>query len=810
MPITIAVDGRQIECEPGELLIAVAERAGIYIPRFCWHPRMEPVGACRVCLCEIKGSPPIPGTTELRPQTACTSVVRDGMVVETQFTNAKIKSSQNTILELLLINHPLDCPICDRGGECPLQDQTQDYGPSESRYVEPKRRFVKPVAISPLVNLDRERCILCYRCTRFCEEISGDTMISTMERGPRAYIYPFEGDDFDSYFSGNTVQICPVGALTSTPYRFQARPWDLNPEPTTCNLCAAGCAITADVRISDGRLVRVSARVDEDVNEEWLCDKGRYGHAWVSSTDRLQEPLIRRGADLVASSWDEALGVLAERLTSVDARAALLLGGSLADEDYYTAGKLARCVLRTNNVDHRLGGGMSAEALVAPVTYEQLLGSDLVVAVSADLREELPLAYLRLRVAASAGKLRLVFVHPRRVGPDGSAQISPLPASEALVGAAIAAALGRPIAAGAEVLAAAAGVPAAELRALGDSLRRAERPVILLGSQAVGPDVVQAWREVADGTGAVLGWAPRRAGEFGALAAGAHPELLPGWRRASSESDRADVAGAWGAEIPSAPGLDASGILRAAADGDLELLWLIGADVLADAPDAKLPARALQGARFLVVQDVQRSDLLPYADLVLPAAAFAEREGTLTNFEGRRRSLRAAVDPPGAARADYAILAEVARRAGRSIGCRRLSDARSELEGFLQAPGASAASGATLRVSIPARDGSRPLRLLTYRLLYDEGSRARHTEGIRKLTLAAFVELHPDTASELRLTDGQTVAVSSDHGSITLSARVSARTRPGVAFVPYRQTGPSARELLALGDPAPAVSVEGA
>jgi len=812
--LTITVDGRAIGAEPGELLIAAAERGGIYIPRFCWHKRMDPVGACRMCLVDIEGSPPIPGTPQRRPQTACTTPVRDGMVVYTQFTSPQVNDAQKTILELLLINHPLDCPICDRGGECPLQDQAQDYGPAESRFVEQKRRFRKPVAISPLVNLDRERCILCYRCTRFCEELSGDALIGVMDRGPEAYIFPFYSFDragntapprtppetpaedyvrgpvaddinetFDSYFSGNTIQICPVGALTSTEYRFMARPWDLGIVASTCNLCACGCSLNVGVRTQDGNVARFSAGTNEDTNEEWLCDRGRFGNAYISAPERLTQPMTRsQDGELREVSWDEAFRVVRERLgPMVDGGrpAGLIAGESLCDEDYYTAQKFARCVLGTNNVDHRLDGGMSADALLPPqLTYDAVLASDLVVLVGLDVREELPILFLRLRIAATKRGLPIAIVHQREIALSELAKIrvSPMPGAEA---------------------------EAVDDASLGEALRSAERPVILLGPRVMDVSSIAAWSALAERTNARVSCAPRRANTYGALAAGAHPQLLPGWRRLDDDAARGAITDAWGPEVSSSPGLDVAGMLAAAADGRLDALWLVGADVVGDVPDARLGSAGLAGAGFVVVQDVQRSPLLEHADLVLPAATFVERDGTITDWEGRRQPVRAAVDPPGAARADYAILAESARRLGRSVGCRTAADAGTELSSFLESAAVWPQISAT-PASVPAREG---LTLLTYRLLYDDGSRIRRTKGIREITPGSFAELNPADAGPLSIAHGDAVVVESAHGSVSVRARVSEGIRPGAVFVPWSQWGISAQALCAWDDPTPSITV---
>jgi NADH-quinone oxidoreductase subunit G len=762
--ITITVDGKEITCQPGELLIEVAKRAGIYIPYFCYHPRMDPVGACRMCLINLQPGPP-------KPQTACTTRVADGMVIETQFVNDEVRNAQQGVLEFLLINHPLDCPICDRGGECPLQDQTQDYGAAESRYVEVKRRFEKAVPISPLIRLDRERCILCYRCTRFCEELSGDTLIGVMERGSRAYIFPFEGEAFDSYFSGNTVQICPVGALTSSEYRFRARPWDIHNVASTCNLCSSGCSLNVGVRVQDGNVVRFSAAVNEDTNEEWLCDKGRYANAYISSPDRLSQPLVRRDdGELYAVAWNDAFEKLAEGLAPVlsgERQAGVIIGGSLCDEDAYVAQKFAREALGTNNVDHRLEPGMSADALVTPgLTYDDVLGADLVALVGCDVREELPVLFLRMRIAATKRGLRTAIVHPREIALSEYADVlvQPVPGTEA-------------------------SLEASDLEKITKALSDAQNAVVLLGPRLCSPDVVNTWRSVAESTGARFGWLPRRAGEYGALAAGAHPELLPGWKPAPKK------------------GLDVPGMLRAAADGNLHALWLVGADVIADVPEAGLGATALEKVPFLVVQDVQWSPLLDHADVVLPGATFVERDGTLTDWEGRRQEVHAAVDPPGAARADYAILAETARRIGKPIGCRTIADIRKELNSALEDSTPAQTAPETKTNTITASLGG-DLRLLTYRLLYDDGSRIRDTAGLRELTPGSFIELNPVDAERAGIADGQSVRVSSAHGSLTVHAQISKGIREGVAFVPWSQWGESAQALVKWDDLSPQITVE--
>jgi NADH-quinone oxidoreductase subunit G len=358
--VSFEIDGREVVAPKGQLLIEAADAIGIYIPRFCYHPRMKPVGMCRMCLVEVVG----PRGSTLMP--ACYNPVADGMKVLT--TSPKTKKAQDGVLEFLLVNHPLDCPVCDKGGECPLQDQTLAYGPGESRFVEEKRHWDKPTPISELVNLDRERCIQCGRCVRFADEVAGDPLIDFGERGDRTEVITFaDSHPFSSYFSGNIVQICPVGALTATPYRFRARPWDLEQVESTCSSCSVGCRVA--VQSSTDQLVRKTGIDSDPVNWAWLCDKGRFDFQAVNSPARLSAPLLRRGDELVEVSWPEALEAAAEGIrravTAGGGRSVAVIGGSrLPNEDAYAWGKLARTVIGTDNLDAQLGDGVPAEVLL--------------------------------------------------------------------------------------------------------------------------------------------------------------------------------------------------------------------------------------------------------------------------------------------------------------------------------------------------------------------------------------------------------------------------------------------------------------
>src|SRR3989449_3002350 len=324
--VSLTFAGTPLPVPAGTLIIRAAEELGIEIPRFCDPPLLDPVAACRQCYVAVEG--------QRKLLTSCSTPVADGMEVHTQFTSDEVKEAQEAVLEFLLINHPLDCPVCDRGGECPLQDQALAFGPGESRYIEAKRTYRKPLPLSPLVYLDRERCVLCQRCTRFCDQISGDRFIELFDRGAAEQIAIAAGEDFRSPFSGNTIQICPVGALTATPYRFVARPFDLSTVDTVCSHCSAGCNVRLDMR--RGEIVRVLARDNLDVNDAWTCDKGRFAFRFGDGKDRMTTPLIRERG-LEPASFAEVLGRVAE--WSRGRRVAFLTGGRLMDEDYYALSK---------------------------------------------------------------------------------------------------------------------------------------------------------------------------------------------------------------------------------------------------------------------------------------------------------------------------------------------------------------------------------------------------------------------------------------------------------------------------------------
>jgi NADH-quinone oxidoreductase subunit G len=734
--ITFTLDGRPANAAKGELIIAAAERAGTYIPRFCWHPRMDPVGMCRMCLVDVEG----PRGATLTP--ACFVEVTEGMVVDT--TNDRVKKAQDGVLEFLLANHPLDCPVCDKGGECPLQDQTLAYGPGESRFVEEKRHFEKPIAISDLVLLDRERCIQCARCTRFAEEVAGEAQIDFAGRGDRVEVATFPTEPFESYFSGNTVQICPVGALTATPYRFTARPWDLDQVESTCTTCAVGCRVA--VQSSQNRLTRLLGIDTEPVNHGWLCDKGRFTYESVNGDEvdagplqseladeavdvapatasqvvslgvsrgqflgeaaetgrfehgRLVEPRVRKSGELVPVSWSEALAAAAAGITAAKesggAAAVGVIGGArLTNESAYAWAKLAKGVIGTDSVDAQLGDGLPADLVLGlpRATIDDASSAPLLVTLCGDLREELPVLFLRLREAVVKHGTRLIEIGPTptALSPLAAAVLAARPGEAPLVAKALTGDAGAASTLGARH----EGAALDAARALLDGHPGGEGVVIIAGrgSYAESGEVTAAALRTLAAALPKATFLPalRRGNVFGALDMGLAPGLLPG--RVSLEEGRRRFIAAWGS-VPAATGRSTAEILAsmagettshpgAGAEGPaVTALFMLGADPLSDFPDHEVAKKALSAGHFVVAVTGHPSQSVDaYADVVLPCAVAHERPGTTTNLEGRVSRLGPKVTAPGFAWPDWMIAAEVADALGGDLGVSSLVDLTEEL-----------------------------------------------------------------------------------------------------------------------------------
>jgi NADH-quinone oxidoreductase subunit G len=750
------------------------------------------------------------------------------MVVKTQFTSTIAADAQSGVLELLLINHPLDCPMCDKGGECPLQDQALEYGPGSSRYVDPKRRYRKPVPISPLVYLDRERCVLCARCTRFAQEITGDPFIELFERGALEQVAIFEDEPYESSFSGNVIQICPVGALTSADFRFKARPFDMTSTPSVCNHCSSGCNVTVQAR--RGQIVRTLARDNPDVNEVWTCDKGRFGQAYVQRPERITEPMVKKNGSFVAVSWLEAVRIVSERLDAAranDEATAVLAGARLPDEDAYALSRFARTVLGTNNVDHRLRRGTVEEDSVLsqlmnadPVTYQDLERARLIVVAGLDPREESPILFLRLRKAALKRGVPIVELQPRRTRLDrfGAHSIRCAPGTEGDVLLAAATRLGDRGGIDASAVKAQhpsvsallerCGADAEHVRALADLLQQAgSDAVFLVGERlSASPGALAACWNLAAGLGARFALISRRAGAAAASWAGLHPRLIPGFRSVENERERLEVEAVWRAEIPRQPGLDGRSILDGAARGAIGFLYLVAIDPAGDVPDTSLGARALAAGVFVVAHDLLWTETSRRADVVLPAAAVPERAGSFTNWEVRRQEFVPSVQGQGLAAPDWEILAMIADERGASFP-HSLQEIRREIRSLAR-PSAPRLPVIVPDIALPVADEHYPFTLLSYPLLLDGGTMMLGAEDLMRTAEDAFVELNARDAERIGVRPGETVRVSSQHGTVEGPLRVLRDLPNGSVFVPANQPGSGVRSLLDGAEPITFVRVD--
>jgi NADH-quinone oxidoreductase subunit G len=814
-PVTITVDGEAVTVQKGELLIDACERSGTYIPRFCYHPRMTPVGMCRMCLVDVDtGRGPA-----LQP--SCMLECTDGMVVGTE--TDRVKKAQDGVLEFLLINHPLDCPVCDKGGECPLQDQTMAYGPGESRFVEEKRHYVKPIEVSETVLLDRERCILCDRCTRFADEVAGDPLIHFMDRGSATQVNTFPGEPFASYFSGNTVQICPVGALTAKPFRFVARPWDLNKVESTCTTCAVGCRIT--VESSRDEVLRTQGVDSDPVNWGWLCDKGRFGFEALNSEDRLREPLMRRGDRLEPARWNDALRAAADaiRAAADPGRVAVIGGARLTNESAYAWARLAKSVIGTDHVDAQLGDGINPTVLAGlpRASIDEVCESrGVVLYIGPDVREELPVLFLRLKHAVERDGVRLIEIVPARTALSkyATATLVVPPGRAAEVVAALA------------TTAAVDGINAEQLAAARAAygVGAGESVSVLIGRSNVaeGSEFTTAAIAAAVALRDGVRFLPllRRGNVNGALDMGLAPGLLPG--RRSLDNPTPALTERWGA-LPTTPGLDTAGILAAAAEGRIDTLILLGADPIADFPDQRLADRGLTGARQVIVVDTFLNDSSQRADIVLPAAGFGESSGTTTNIEGRVTVLEQKVTPPGTARPDWVIATDLAAGLGTDFGVFRagalwdevvaVSPVHAELDAAslanrpdgirvadAEVAGAAAPAGAAV---VPNAD-SYGFRIVALRSLYDEGTQVSHSRSSAGLAVTSSAHLHPLDAERLGVNDGDQVELHAGDRSLTLPVLVDARLPRGTVGLVQRGVGGSVNTLIDAGHAVNDVRIE--
>jgi len=765
--VTLTIDDTALSVPKGTLVIRAAELIGVQIPRFCDHPLLEPVGACRQCLVEVEG--------QRKPLASCTTTVTEGMVVRTQCTSASAEAAQHGVMELLLINHPLDCPVCDKGGECPLQNQAMSSGRTETRFIDIKRTFPKPINLSTEVLLDRERCVLCARCTRFSNQIAGDPFIELLERGALQQVGIAAGEPFDSYFSGNTVQICPVGALTGAAYRFRARPFDLVSSPSVCEHCASGCAQRTDHR--RGVVLRRLAGDDPAVNEEWNCDKGRWAFTYTQQGDRITTPMVRDDdGHLRAASWPEAIGRAAAALSNT--RTGVLVGGRVTTEDAYAYSKFTRIALRTNDIDFRARPHSAEEsdflaARVAgqrSVSYSDLETAPAVLLAGFEPEDESPIVFLRLRKAVRTNHLRVLTIAP--FASRGSTKLA------------------------ARVIQTVPGAEAAALDALaGDAQLAQPGAVILVGERlAASPGALSAAARLSDATGATLAWIPRRAGERGALDAGCLPNLLPGGRPVADSPARQQLTKFWSADqLPDQPGRDCTAMLSAAAHGDLDTLLIAGVEP-ADLTDPHDALAAIEATGCVISLELRSSAVTALADIVFPIAPVTEKSGSFTNWEGRIRPFDPALT--GNAASDLRVLQILADELGIDLGFRTVEQVREEMARLGTWDGDRPTTPGTESRAVVSLQAGEAI-LAGWRMLLDAGRLQDGEPHLAGTARPAVARLSAMTAAGIGAAEGQPVTVSTGRGSVSLPLAITDMA-DGVVWLPLNSTGSAVHSQLGV------------
>jgi NADH-quinone oxidoreductase subunit G len=788
--IQLTIDGREVQAAEGTMLVDAAKQGDVDIPYFCYEPKLgQPVGACRMCLVEIEGIPKL--------QTSCSTPVKDGMVVHTQ--TERVHHAQNAVVEFLLVNHPLDCPVCDKGGECPLQDITFGWGLGRSRFIEPKRHFVKPLALSPVIAIDRERCILCYRCVRFSQEVAEDYQLIFAERGAHTFVSTHDGHPYVAPFSGNIIELCPVGALTSKPYRFRARPWDVEGAGGVCMLCPAQCNV--DFTVRDEKVMRVLARnpPHHEVDDGWLCDKGRFAYQAIHVDERITAPLVRDGGELRQVSWERALETAAG-LARHQGRVGGLAGGQATNEEGFLLGRLMREGLQSADLDCRVGGApdlATARALAAPklqATVPDLEFAHTVLVVGCEPLDDVPILDLRIRKGVRRRGVQLAVATARPSALDSNAQgvIRYEPGAEA------------------EFLSGLADELAAEPRStLAKLLREGGQDVVIVWGERLTADALPAVLRIADALGlaerdgAGLLEIPAFANGRGLREAGCLPFAGPGYSEAGAGRGAAQIA-------------------QAAADGDLTALYLFETDPMRDQPDSELWARALDKAALVVAHaSVLTEGLREHANVIFPADSYAEKEGTTVHPDGRVQRLRTAIAHPGQVRPGWWAVSEVARRCGLDLGVltspmafRQLVEAVpfyagltleeiggrgvrwAEREAASTMPATGDAGDFDRIASNPSQTTSEPvtaqtdgpfgpngsLRLGTFRPIW--ATPEVEVSPALKYTIARQqAELSPEDASRLGISSGEQVVVSQNGSRITAPAVIRSNVPQGTIFL---------------------------
>jgi NADH-quinone oxidoreductase subunit G len=799
--VTLTIDGREVVAAEGEMLHDAARKGDVEIPVFCYEPKLgAPVGACRMCLVEIEGIPKL--------QTSCSTPVRDGMVVHTR--TDQVKTAQNAVIEFLLVNHPLDCPVCDKGGECPLQDNTMGWGPGKSRVIDEKRHFEKPIELSPLVAIDRERCILCYRCVRFSQEISEDSQLQLLERGDRTYVGTFDDRPYVSPFQGNITDICPVGALTNYTYRFRARPWDIEQAGSVCTLCPSQCNVSFTVR--DEKVKRVISRDNEDVDDGWLCDRGRYGFEMFNAEERVTEPRTKGGNKV---SYEDAIAKAAAGLRKLGAGKIAAIVGDASNEEGFLLQEILRGALGSNHIDSRPAGGPGIDTILdlarpargAAVT--DIDEADVILVLGTDPMQSSPILDLRIRKAIRRNGARLVVATERPTALDGGAEAIAryAPGQAAYFVSQLTEAVG-----GAENIA----TPLAE------SLRDAGKVVVVWGER-IGAEAttnltgLAGALKVDETEGAGLLEIPEATNARGLREAGVIPDASPGLAALALQ------------------GRGTEEIRQALIDGELDGVILVGVDPLRDFADTSAWTKALDAAGFVVAFSTFATATAAKADVLFPLETHAEKDGTVTHPDGRLQRVRPAAGRPGDIRPGWQTLASLSLALGHdtgvtsqptafaaltsavsfygsitdeAIGGRGIRWQLTESASSLPAPTAgapSSATGAGIDSADTQRDsasdevmpvaGAHSLALGTYRDLW-AGPITELNPPLKFLKPSQRLEVSPEDAARLDLATGAKVRVTQGDRSVEADVLIKERVPEGVCFLAEGVADGNANGLL--------------
>ncbi len=746
--INLTIDGRAVQVPKGTNLIEAARSAGIDIPYFCYHPKLDPAGVCRMCLVQVEKIP--------KPQTACTTVAAEGMVVHTQHDSAVAAELQKGVLEFLLINHPLDCPVCDKGGECDLQDLTFAHGPSTSRLQDAKIHKDKSVDLGNFIVLDNERCILCRRCTRFDNEIATEGNLIVEERGHNNYITTLMGERYDSYFSGNTIEMCPVGALTSEIYRFKARPWDLSKVDSVCTGCSVGCNDQQEFR--HGQLLRLTARDNPEVDGGWMCDRGRFNYKFVQNDERITRPLVKKDGKFVETTWAEAIGVVAGKLKETIAQfgsnaVGVIGGGKLTNEEAYLLQKLARVSFGTNNVDHRVSDQIVASLGNFPGRQSDLSDAGAILVIDTDPAQTAPVMDLRIRRMADRKKAKIAVigsVMPKYRGKHARFQLKPgqVPGAVAALSAAFAGKAPVASAADAEAI--------AQLVKLMSSVTKV---AIVWGGNdaATGRALLDLAGSLKQGGRSVHVLIPgAQNNSRGAEAMGVLPNMLPGFKPLSGKA-----------------GLSTGEMLKAAAAGELKALFLAGANLLNTWTDRATAEAALKNS-FVVATELFMNETAQLADVVLPAATFSEKAGTYLTLDGLVQSVKVAKKAEGSAQADGDIFVALANAMGAKIASSPADTAAEIAKQAVKLEAGKVLAGAPVSL-LPAADAPATpegLVLVPVDRLYAGGSTARFDEEFNHVQPKPEAFFNPVDAKVLGITAGEEVELTVGGAALKLTVKV--------------------------------------